>query len=298
MTIITISRGAFSKGEAVAEKVAQRLGYRGISHEVISGASQKFQIPQYKLDQAVHDAPSIFERFSSEKQKYIAYVAAEMLSNLKNDNVVYHGLGGHFFASNISLMSSSILAYLENDNVSYNGFAGHFFASRISHLFKVRIIADLEERILLLMNKQNMSREKAKLFLKKDDNARKAWSRQFYGADNTDLTLYDLVIHIDKLTVEDAADIICETVTRPKFKVSPKSQQVIENLVLAAGIRAALVDDYPDCAVVAEGKSVEIFVRYTLHTDTMITYKITEKVLKIPGVSTASVTLIPSVLFT
>lgn len=298
MTIITISRGAFSKGKEVAEKVAQRLGYQSVSREVILSASEKFHISPHKLDQALHDAPSFLDRFSSEKQKYIAYVAAEVLACFKNDNVVYSGFGGQFFASTLSHISSEILAYCKNDNVSYSGFAGQFFASTVSHLLTVRIMADLEDRLLPLMQEQHLSREQAVHFLKKEDQARKAWSRRFYGADTTDLTLYDLVIHISKLTVDDVVDIICETAAKPTFKALSESQRAIENLALAAGIRAALLDEYPDCAVVAEGKFVEIFVRYTLHTDTMIPDKITEKVLKIPGVSSVSVILIPSALFT
>ena len=123
MAIITISRGSFSKGKEVAEKVAQGLGYKSVSREVILEATKDFQISQKKLNHAIHDALSIFERFSFEKQKYVAYVATEILEYFKNDNVVYHGLAGHFFAKNIS------------------------------HLLKVRIIANREDRIVSLMKK-------------------------------------------------------------------------------------------------------------------------------------------------
>ena len=39
MSIITISRGSSSMGKAVAEKVAERLGYHLISREVLLDAS-------------------------------------------------------------------------------------------------------------------------------------------------------------------------------------------------------------------------------------------------------------------
>jgi cytidylate kinase len=268
MAIITISRGPFSKGKEVAEKVAKQLGYQCISDEVILAASQKYQIPPEKLHRAIHDAPSIYERFTSEKQKHIAYVATEALARFRNDNVVYHGL------------------------------AGHFFAGEVTHLLKVRIVADIEERISSLMEKENLSREQALSFLKKEDRERKAWSRQFYGVDTTDPALYHLVIHSNKLTVDHAVDLICKTARQPQFTTTSESQQTIDNLALAAGIRAALLKDYPGCEVVAEGKSVEIYVRFTLHSDTMITEKIKEKVLKMPGVSSVSIILVPSVLFT
>jgi hypothetical protein len=59
MSIITISRGSYSYGREVAEKVARRLGYSCISREAIVGASEEFNIPEIKLTRALHDTPSI-----------------------------------------------------------------------------------------------------------------------------------------------------------------------------------------------------------------------------------------------
>jgi cytidylate kinase len=297
MAIITISCPSFSKGEEVAEKVARRLGYRIVSNEVIYGASEKFHVPQSKLAHAIQDAPSILDRFFSEKQKYIAYVAAETLTHFVKDNVVYYGLAGYFFSSHISPVTAKILAYFRKENVQYDGFAEQYYASTISHLLKVRVLAKLEDRVQLLMAQQELGRKQAMKVLNREDHARDAWRRHFYGADNTGAGLYDLSVHVDKLSVDDAVDIICDTAARPQFKTSADSQQVIEDLALAAAIKAFLFNDYPDCEVVVEKKSVEIYVRFTVHTDTMISNNIRESVLQLPGVSSVSVVLIPSVVF-
>lgn len=298
MAVITISREAFTRGDEVAAKVAQRLGYQCVSHEVIAEASRKFQVSAPKLEQAMYAAPSFIERFFSEKQKYVAYVAAATLAYFKDDNIVYHGLAGQFFASAVSPMTARILAYFKKDNVNYDGFAEQYYARTIPHLLNVRMTASLEERLRRSMKIKDMSREQALRVLEKESRQRSAWSRHFYGVDNADADLYDLVVHINKLTVDDAADVICDTVTKPRFKTSFESQQAIEDLALAADIKAALYDDYPGCEVVAEKKSVEIYARYTVHTDTMIADKIKAKVLKMEGVSSVAVILIPSVVFT
>ena len=62
MPIITISRGSYSKGKAVAEKVAQKLGYECISRDIILEASEEFNVPEIKLIRAIHDAPGILDR--------------------------------------------------------------------------------------------------------------------------------------------------------------------------------------------------------------------------------------------
>jgi hypothetical protein len=298
MAIITISRGAFSRGEEVAEKVARRLSYRSVSNEVISEASRKSQVPENRLERAIHDPPSIFERFFSERQKHIAYVAAEMLTQFIQDDIVYHGLAGHFFASRTSPAAAKILGYFKKDNVNYNGIAEQYYTRIISHLLNVRIVANMEDRVHLLMKKRELGEEQAARFLKREDHARNSWSRHYYGVDDTDNGLYDLVLHLNKLTVDDAVDIICDTATKPRFRTSFESQQAIEDLALAVGIKAVLMAEYPGCEVVADRKAVEVYIRFTLHSDTTVSDKIRERVSKMPGVASVSVILIPGVLFT
>ena len=96
MSIITISRGSYSRGKEVAEKVAAALGYECISREILLEASEQFNIPEIKLVRAIHDAPSILERFTYGKEKYVAYLKAALMKHVQKDNVVYHGLAGHY----------------------------------------------------------------------------------------------------------------------------------------------------------------------------------------------------------
>ena len=62
--IITISRGSYSRGKKVAEKVAKELNYECISRDILLEASEHFHIPEIKLVRAIHDSPGILNRFS------------------------------------------------------------------------------------------------------------------------------------------------------------------------------------------------------------------------------------------
>ena len=211
MAIITISRGSYSKGKEIAEKVAQELGYECIARKVLLEAKEEFNVPELKLVRAIHDAPSILNSLSYGKEKYIAFIQAEILKHFKKDNVVYHGL------------------------------AGHFFVRGICHVLKVRIIADLEARVRLEMDREGISRKEALSILQKDDEERKKWSEYLYGVDTWDSSNYDLVIHIHKLTVKDAVDIICNTARLKQFQTTPESKMAMDDLVLTAEVRAALM---------------------------------------------------------
>ena len=211
MPIITISRGSYNKGKAVAEKVAHKLGYKCISRDIILEASEEFNIQEIKLIRAIHDAPGILDRLSHEKDKYIAYIKALLLKHFRTDNIVYHGL------------------------------AGHLFVEGISHVLKVRINADLKERAKLEMEREGMTRAEALHLLQKDDEERRKWSQYLYGTDTWNPNHYDLVIKIQKVSVDDAVDIICHTAELPEFQRTSQSKRAIEDLVLAAELKATWI---------------------------------------------------------
>jgi hypothetical protein len=57
VSIITISHEAFGHGRAVAERVAQILGYRCISREVLLKASERYGIAEAKLFEVLEEEP-------------------------------------------------------------------------------------------------------------------------------------------------------------------------------------------------------------------------------------------------
>jgi cytidylate kinase len=228
MSIITISRGSYSRGKEVAEELAQKLGYECISRDILLEASDEFNIPEIKLVRALHDAPSILERFTHGKERYVSYLRSALLQHVLKDNVVYHGL------------------------------AGHYFLRGIPHVLKVRIIADMESRVEEEMKRENISAAEALHILEKDDEERRKWGLKVYGTDTWDARLYDMVLHIKNLTVGDAVDILFETVHKPVFQTTVRTQKIINDLALSAKVQACLVKIAPMVKVTADDGAVTI----------------------------------------
>ena len=90
MAIITISRGTFSGGQQLAECVAEKLGYRCISREVLLKAAGEYGIPEEELSRALSKKPGILERLTSERDHYLACIKAALYKEAKNDNLIYH----------------------------------------------------------------------------------------------------------------------------------------------------------------------------------------------------------------
>jgi cytidylate kinase len=255
MSIITISRGSYSRGKEVAERVARELGYTCLSRdEIIEEASDEFNIPEVKLIQAIRDAPSILDRFTYGKERFVAYFQAALLTHLKADNAVYHGL------------------------------AGHFFLKGVSHVLKVRIIADMDQRARLEMERRGVTYQEALQSLKKDDEERKRWSRHLYGLDAMDPNLYDLVINIKQLDVSDAAGLICQAVRSERFQATPESRQVLQDLALSSAVKAAIISLKPDVEVSAREGRVFVKTRAIVSQRAGLAQEIRKAAAGLPGV--------------
>ncbi|MBU4316912.1 MAG: cytidylate kinase-like family protein [Proteobacteria bacterium] len=259
MAIITISRGSYVKGREISEKVAKNLGYECISREVILEASDRFNIPEIKMIKAIHDAPSILERVSHGKTAFIAFYQYALSRSVQKDNIVYHGL------------------------------AGHLLLKGIPHLLKVRISADLSARVANEMAESGIPEREARNLILKDDEERRNWTKNLYGVDPWDSSLYDLTLCIDKFTVDDAVDFICRAASFEKFKATKESTQKMHDLVLACEVKAELVENEFDVAVTSEYQNVIIYTKAGGRTLKKLEQKASLLAEKIPNINNVEV---------
>ncbi|MBW1943607.1 MAG: cytidylate kinase-like family protein [Deltaproteobacteria bacterium] len=254
MGIIAISRGSYTKGKTIAEKLAQRVGYQCISREVLLKASEDFSIPEENLLRAIEDAPSFLDRITRGKEKYITFFRASLYNSLKLDNVVYHG------------------------------FAYHFFLGDIPHVLKVRIITDLEDRLAMVMERDDLSRKGALRFIENIDQQRSKWGRKLYGIDVSDPNLYDLVLNTGRITEEDATDVICRMAELPRFQTTSASKKAMEDLALAAEVETHLFNVRPRVEVCIDNGFISLKTEAQVSQDSQLVNKIEEIMKMIPGV--------------
>ncbi len=219
MSIITISRGSYSKGKQVAEALARELDYECLSREILIEASDQFNIPEIKLIRALHDSPTVLERFNHGQERFLDYFKSAFLSHMEKGNIVYHGLAGHFFLQNIS------------------------------HVLKVRIIDNMSKRVSEEMKRELCTRDEALFNLKKDDEERRKWSLQLHGKDTWDSRLYDMVLSIDSLTVDDVVEILVKTIRKKQFQETTKSLAELKQRALLANIVAQVSLETPGTKV-------------------------------------------------
>jgi Cytidylate kinase-like family len=140
-----------------------------------------------------------------------------------------------------------------------------------------------------------VSREEALRILKSDDEERRKWSLNLYGIDTTDPSLYDLVIHIKEITVDDAAGMICQAVELDRFRTTAESQKAIDDLALGAEVRAALFNIKPDVDVQADDGFVYVETRTPLEEQEDLVEEMKKVVKSIPGVRKVEIKMLSRV---
>ncbi len=262
MSIICISRGSYYRGQEVAQKVAEILGYGCISRDSLLASSDEFDIPEIKLVRNIQQATQILERYSFGRERYVNFISSAILKHLKQDNYVYHGI------------------------------AGQFFFYDVRHLLRVRIIADLDDRVAGEAARQNISPDQARMQLKNDDEERRKWALFLYGIDIFNPSLYDMVINVTAMQVDDAARLIAQAARLPCYQATEESLAKVNELALAAEVRAALFD-FPQAGVTAAGGKVYVNVKAPEDQSPVIRQRIEQIVGALPDVQEMEVRVDP-----
>jgi cytidylate kinase len=214
MAIISISRGTFSGGKTLAESVAKRLGSPCLGREeVLLEAGKEYGISEKELTQAVDQPPPFWQQVPGRRLAYLMCLTATLLKHAQTASLVYHG------------------------------HAGHLLLSGISHVLRVRVIADMEYRIKAAMERMNLKRDEAIVYIDRVDKERVKWTRFLYGIEWTDPSHYDAVLNLERMSIEGASLAIASMAQLDDFKVTPQSQKAFDDLKVTSGVWAAVVKD-------------------------------------------------------
>jgi cytidylate kinase len=252
MSIITISRGSYFHGKSIAEKLAGKLGYSCLSRDQIVENLDTFHLPEIKLIRGLNDAFSVLDRFPHGTKRFKVAIRAALLQHFLSGNLVYHGLVGHHFVTNIG------------------------------HVLKVRIIADIEKRVVDEMARENISEERARFVLKTDDEERRKWGMYLYGIDIVDPENYNLVIRVGHVSEDEAVDIIANAAGLQSFRETDESKGVLADSAMHALVSWKLFD-FPYAAVTAENGQVGISLKVPERQQSIIHDRIAQMLADIEG---------------
>ncbi len=197
----------------LAESLAQRLGYRCIDREEIIQKAAAWGVSQEDLRAAIEQPPSFLGQSQHTKYIYLAFIQAALTEEVRDGNAIYHGLAGHLLLG-----------------------AG-------PHVLRTRIIAPMDYRIARVQERFGYDRKHAALYIEKMDEDRRKWTRFLYGVDWVDASLYDLVLNLEQMSLEEACDAISGVARLQCFASTAETERAIDDLARASRVKANLAMD-------------------------------------------------------
>jgi cytidylate kinase len=210
MPIITIYQGASGEGQELAESVAEALGYRCVGREVLVEASQRYGIPEAKLNEIVEKGPHWWERLMEDLQRYRMALQATLCELAYDGKLVYHG---HL---------------------------GHELLSGIGHVLKVLLTAPIEFRVEQVCVRQKLTDAAARHYIEELDRARSRRLTAMFGTDWRDPNRYDLILNMGKMRRDGAKRVIIEAAKLGEYRPTSASTRAFKDLALSSRVHATL----------------------------------------------------------
>jgi cytidylate kinase len=188
---ITISREAGARGSSVAREVAARLNWRAYDQEVLDKVAAEMQQPAFQLE-------ALDERASSWLE--------DCLSALVNR---YHVSSGRYF----TYLLATVRGLGELGRSVIVGRGASFILPPETTL-RVRLIAALEDRAREVARLRGLSLRDATAWAQTTERQRLDFVRQHFAQDAADPHHYDLVLNMSRLALDEAADVIVQSLRR------------------------------------------------------------------------------------
>ncbi|MBU4001000.1 MAG: response regulator, partial [Proteobacteria bacterium] len=95
MSAITIFSGDYCRKEQILQNIVRETDFRLIADgDIINKAAELSGMAAKKIERVFSDKTSVFNKFTHEKERSLAYLKLAVANLLKNDNMVMEGFAG------------------------------------------------------------------------------------------------------------------------------------------------------------------------------------------------------------
>ena len=202
--VITISREVGSGGRTIGRKLAEKLGVRFSDKDLIAALQKNLNLT----------ADSIEELKGKKKRWLDDFI--QMVAPVPMSGMLVDGDSDYISEYNLSLSVNDVF---EAEREILNGIAdegscviagrsGFFVLKGRPNKVDVLITASREKRIARIMDKQNLSRQKAEEVIDSVDKARDNYVQRYTGQSRYDARNYHIVLNMDYITEDQAVAMI------------------------------------------------------------------------------------------
>jgi len=212
MHFITFSRKMGTNGTEIAKQVATKLGYKFFDTEAIDNSAREMGFLK-SVKEINEKSPSLFQRLFS-----------------------------HRPTIDLDRLNSVIYELAKEGNAVFLGRGSHILLKAFNCALHVRVTASIEKRAQNLMEK-GFHREAALKAIEQTDHERGSFIKFAFGVDWENPGLYDVILNMNKLSVQLAIDTVIQMARSEDIKAcSIDAMKSIEMMGLTHRAEAALIE--------------------------------------------------------
>jgi cytidylate kinase len=182
---VAISREAGADGGRLARLVAEKLGWKAFDRELLDYMAEHFNLPRITLEFVDETVSSWFH---------------EMFGTWLDEQMVSQ-------AEYVSRLGRVVLLAAQHESTVFVGRGAQYILPRERGLV-VRIIAPRKMRIDRLVERRQCSRQEAERYADEIDAGRVGFVRRYFHKDPVDPHQYDLMINLERTSLDEAAELL------------------------------------------------------------------------------------------
>jgi CMP/dCMP kinase len=203
--VITITRQYASGGSDVARLVAQHLNWTAIDNEFVDEVARRAGLSAEEVAQREERAPGLLERLA----RTLAVASPEMfiapatIPSVDQDE-----------ATIVKMTERVIAEAAAHGRIVLVGRGAQAVLATRPDALHVYVVASRPWRLKLAVERLGVDPANVDKVVDETDRQRDQYVKRYYGRQRQDVTIYDLVVNTERLSIEGAAAVIREEAKR------------------------------------------------------------------------------------
>lgn len=259
MSVITVFNALYCNEDLIIQQLIEKTGYRLVNDsEVVALASKLSGIAPERITRAFTAKTSLFNPFTHEKERSIAYLRLAVAEILPQGKLVI------------------------------SGFSSHLVPAIISHVLRICLIAEMNSRISQAKSTPFLEKDPPKAIHKSDED-RAAWTTQLLqNTDPWNPALYDIVIPTDKIAVAESVHLIVSNLQTDVLIPTEASLAAIADFQLQAKVQVTLAQEGHEVGVSVTNGAATLTIEKNVLMLSRLEQELQEIVSKVAGIKSVA----------
>ena len=212
MSSIALFNNIFIEEKKIRDQLTSTTGFTVLlDADIISEVCEKYDVAEEKVRRALYGPPSVFNKFTMDRERITAYLKIVVAGHLQASGVIYSG--------HVSLL----------------------IPSGVTHVLRVGIFDKTSNRIQRAIG-EGLTEKNAVKIVKKNDLSAAGWVEYLFKKDMNDASLYDIVVPMGDSQPDSTVQLILENYHKPAVLEQETSRQAVDDMALGARVELALIE--------------------------------------------------------